>query len=154
MGKYYLTKKKLNEVREEYENIKEVRKNKLQIETPSVLHSEELNIEFVSFQEDLDILDSKIEKLEEVLNNFETIKPPPKKERDKVNIGAQVQVEARGNKDEFTIVGTLEADPNLGKISNESPVGKVLLGCKAGDEVVVFFPVKEIYKIKKIKYKF
>jgi len=46
----------------------------------------------------------------------------------------------------------LEANPSQGKISNESPVGKNLLGRKAGEEVVISSPIKVIYKIKKIKY--
>ena len=149
-----MTKEKLNEIKKEYEAIKEVRRNKSQIETPPVLHSEELNTEFVSFQEGLDILDSKIEQFEDILNNFEIIKLPLKKERNKVNIGAQVKVEANGNTYKFIIVGTLEADPGLDKISNESPVGKVLLNCEVGDEAVIFSPVKRIYKIKRIEYKF
>jgi transcription elongation factor GreA len=49
-------------------------------------------------------------------------------------------------------VGTLEANPALGKISNESPVGKALLGHKIGDEVLVSSPAKIAYKIKGIKY--
>ena len=57
-----------------------------------------------------------------------------------------------GQKDEFVIVGTLEANPALGKISNESPVGKALLGHKIGDEVVVSSPMKTTYKIRNIKY--
>ena len=55
-------------------------------------------------------------------------------------------------KDEFVIVGTLEANPALGKISNESPVGRAILGHKVGDAVVVSSPMKITYKIKNIKY--
>ncbi len=54
--------------------------------------------------------------------------------------------------DEYEIVGTLEANPALGKISNESPVGRALLGHKVGEEVVVQSPLKIKYKILKIKY--
>ena len=49
-------------------------------------------------------------------------------------------------------VGSAEADPLQGKISNESPVGRALLGHKVGDIVVVSSPVKTEYKIKSIKY--
>ena len=47
---------------------------------------------------------------------------------------------------------TLEADPTMGKISNESPVGKALLGHKIGDEILVSSPVGMKYKVKNIKY--
>jgi transcription elongation factor GreA len=50
------------------------------------------------------------------------------------------------------IVGTLEANPSEGKISNESPVGKALLGKKVGDEIVITSPINVKYKIKKIRY--
>ena len=65
-----------------------------------------------------------------------------------------VTVEIDGQLDEFTIVGTLESNPALGKISNECPVGKALLGKKVGDVVEVKTPiVKHKCKIIKIKYK-
>jgi len=51
-------------------------------------------------------------------------------ERTTVGLGAKVFVDINGRPNEFTIVGTLEADPSLGKISDESPVGKILLGKK------------------------
>ena len=150
--KYYLTRQKLEELRKEYQELRELRKIKSKKGAPSAFHSEELNIEFVSFQEDLGLLDSRIEEIENILNNFELIKPPAKKERDKVHLGAQVTVEVNGKDCEFTIVGTLETDPFSGKISNESPVGKALLGRKVGDEVVISFPTRMLCKIKKIKY--
>jgi len=62
-------------------------------------------------------------------------------------------VEINGKKDEFVITGTLEANPALGKISNESPVGKALLGHKIGDAVEIFFSHKNSIQNKKIKYK-
>jgi transcription elongation factor GreA len=69
-----------------------------------------------------------------------------------VGVGAKIRVDVAGQKEEFILVGTLEANPALGKISNESPVGKALLGHKIGDEVVVPSPVEIKYKIKNIKY--
>ena len=47
---------------------------------------------------------------------------------------------------------TMCANPSLGKISNESPVGKALMGHKVGEEVVISSPIKTVYKIKKIRY--
>ena len=68
-----------------------------------------------------------------------------------VELGSTVLVETNGGVDEFTIVGSLEADPNRGKISNESPVGKALLGAKVGDIVEIASTVKTVYKVKEIK---
>jgi len=152
METYYLSKEKLEEIRKEYESLKESRKKTSQEGVPFFLHSEEFDTDFVSFQESLDTLDLKITRLEEILKNFEIVKIPAEKERDKIQIGAIVTVEVNGSEDEFKIVGTLEANPTLGMVSNESPVGKALLGSKTGDEVAVFSPTKTIYKIKRIKY--
>jgi len=61
-------------------------------------------------------------------------------------------VEVDGQEDEFEIVGSLEANPSIGRISNESPVGKALLGHEVREEIVISSPVKTVYKIKDIKY--
>lgn len=69
-----------------------------------------------------------------------------------VNVGADVTVvDGDGKERVFTIVGSPEADPTSGRISNESPVGQALLGRKVGEEVAVSAPAGlRKYKIKKI----
>ena len=130
--KYYITKEKLVELKQNYEKFKKERRAKLDNESPSAFHSEELSAEFVSFQEDLDYLDDRIQQTERVLNNFEIIKQPVKQERDSVGFGSKVQVKINGKLNEFNVVGTLEADPSKNKISNESPIGRALFGKKKG----------------------
>jgi transcription elongation factor GreA len=67
---------------------------------------------------------------------------------DHVAIGSTVTVETDDGKQRFTIVGSAEADPRDGKISNESPVGRALLGHKKGEKVVVKVPAGDFaYKI-------
>ena len=100
----------------------------------------------------MSFLRSRITELKNILGNYELIKNPSKQNQNIVGLGAMVLVNVDGEKDEFLITGTLEANPSLGKISNESPVGKALMGHKVGDEVVVSSPIKTIYKVKKIKY--
>ena len=150
--KFYLTKKGLEDIKNEYKVLKDLRLAKTKGEVPKIWESEDLNPEYLSFQEDLSFLETRVVELENILKNVELIKHPSKEKSKTINLGATVVVEVEGDKDEFTIVGTLEANPSLGKISNESPVGKSLLGHKAGEEVVVSSPMKAIYKIKKIKY--
>jgi len=150
---FYLTKNGLKKLETEFQKLKELRRIKLGKEAPAAFFSEELNAEFVSFRDDMDLLDVKLEELEYILKNHEIIKPPLKEERDKIGLGATVAIEVGGEKDAFLMVGTLEAAPTLGRISNESPVGKALLGLKAGDEAVLSSPVKLVYKIKKVSYK-
>jgi len=150
--RFYLTKEGLEKIKKEYEDLKNLKLSKTKGEIPKILHSEELNSEYLSFQEDLSFLESRIVELGQILKNAELIKPPSKEKRNVIQLGAKVLVEVDGQKDELEIVGTLEANPTAGKISNESPVGKLLLGHKAGDAVLVSSPIKTTYKIKKIKY--
>ena len=150
---FYITKGKLQELKKEYEELLDFeRKKALGQEAPKILESEDLNPEFVSFQEDVGFLRSRIDELKNIIEHHELIKNPAKDKQGIVGIGAKVRIDVDGQKDEFTLVGTLEANPALGKISNESPVGRALLGHKIGDEVVVNSPVKITYKIKNIKY--
>jgi len=150
---FYITKVKLNELKKEYEKLLIVEHNKsLEQEAPKILESEDLNPEFVSFQEDVGFLRSRIDELKNIIDHHELIKNPAKDKQGVVGLGAKVNVAVDGQKDEFIIVGTLEANPALGKISNESPVGRALLGHKIGDEIFVSSPVKIAYKIKNIKY--
>jgi len=151
--KYYLTKEGIGKIKKEYKTLESLRLAKTKGDTPDIWESEDLNPEYLSFREDLDLLESKISELENVLKNAQLVKKPSKTKREEVSLGATVEVEVEGQKDNFTILGTLEADPMAGRISNESPVGKALLGHKVGETVEVSSPTKVIYKIKKIKYK-
>ncbi len=150
---YYITKTKLLELKKEYEQLAAFERNKiLGDESPKMLESEDVNLEFVSFQEDINSLRSRMDEIETVLANHELIKNPPKEHQSVVHLGAKVKIEVRGKENEVTILGTLEANPNLQHISNESPVGKALLGHKVGDEIMISSPHQVVYKIKKIKY--
>lgn len=150
--KFYLTKEGLERLKKEFQDLKNLKLLKTKGEIPKIWHSEDLNPEYLSFQEDLSFLESRIIELEYILKNAQLIKPPSKEKQNIIHLGAKVLVEVDGQKDEFEIVGTLEANPTVGKISNESPVGRILLGRKVGDAVLVSSPIKTIYKIKKIKY--
>lgn len=150
--KFYLTKEGLERTKKEYQDLKAIKFSKTKGEFPQAWQSEDLNPEYISFREDLSFLEARIADLECILKNAETIGAPSKDRQDIVDLGATVLVEVDGQKDEFKIVGTLEANPTLGKISNESPVGAALLGHQVGDEATVQSSVKTIYRIKKIKY--
>jgi len=69
-----------------------------------------------------------------------------------VALGSTVELESPDGRETFTIVGSAEARPAAGRISNESPVGRALLGKRAGDEVVVHLPngTDSTYTIKSI----
>lgn len=148
---FYLTEQGVKKIKEEYQNLWELKKVKMRLDVPPILHSEELDTEFVSYKEDMELLESRLEELDYILKHFKLI-TPPKEEKDRINIGSKVLLEVEGEKDELEIVGTIEANPALGKVSNESPVGKALLGHKQGDIVVIHATTKIAYKIIKVSY--
>jgi transcription elongation factor GreA len=150
---FYLTKAKLKELKKEYEELLVSEKHRAgQDEAPKLFESEDLNPDFVNFKENVDFLRNRIDELKNIFENCVIIKNPSKDKKDVIDLGAKVKIDIDGQKDEFVLVGTLEANPFLGKISNESPVGAALIGHKVGDEVVIPSPVKTVYKIKSIKY--
>ena len=154
---FYLTKEKLKELKKEYEVLKKLRAVKTRNEAPSILESEDINPEWLSFREDLDLLEMRLAEVENILKNVKIIRAPSKKNQAAVAIGATVFVEIDGEDDEFRIVGTLEADPAENKISDESPIGRALLGRKVGETAVIRVPAKapivnHSCKIKKIRY--
>jgi transcription elongation factor GreA len=150
--KFYLTKEGLGALKKEYEELQKIARSKIGEKVPETFHSEESNPEYIVYREDNELLQARLSDLEYILKNTELIKAPPRGKQKTIDLGATVLVETNGRTEELTIVGTLEANPSLGKISNESPVGRALLGHRAGEEITIFSPLKTIYKIKKLKY--
>jgi len=87
-------------------------------------------------------LEGRIQELEDILNNYQIIKDGANRNFDYVRIGDFVTVTEVGNNEEerYHLVGAAEADPVEGRISNESPLGKALLGAKKGDIVRINAP--------------
>ena len=111
------------------------------------------NAEYDAAKDEQRDIEARIEELEKILKNAEVV-VEDEVDSDKINIGCTVTVydEEFEEEMEFKIVGSTEANSLQGKISNESPVGKALLGREAGDEVVVETQAGEItYKVLKIE---
>ena len=111
------------------------------------------NSEYDQAREEQGKLETEILQIQAQLENCQII---TKEELDtsKVTVGATVEVydEEFDETLRFTIVGSTETNPEEGKISNESPVGKALIGAKKGDTVIVKSPAGEIkYKVMSIK---
>ncbi len=150
--RFFLSPEGLTRIKQEYENFKRLKFLKTSNELPQMMESEDLNADYLAMQEDISLLEAKIAEMEAVLKNARLIKAPPKEMQDIIDLGATVAVEVNGQKAELRLVGCLEADPDTGKISNESPVGKALLGHRAGEEVALAGSGKAVYKIKAVKY--
>lgn len=96
---------------------------------------------------ELEVVNSKIASIEEVLENFEIINGHPS--TTSVQVGSKVKIKISGNSERtFHIVGELEADPTANKISSESPLGLALMGKKLHDQFDVDAPAGKLtYKI-------
>jgi len=94
------------------------------------------NAEYISAKEMLRNIDKRLRFLEKIINNSDVINID-ELPHDRVNFGSQVVVLNQDSEEEktFIIVGTFETNPSLNKISNISPLGRVLLGKNVGDEV-------------------
>lgn len=106
------------------------------------------NAEYDAARSEQGLVETRIAEIEDILQNAELIKAGDK---EIVSLGSKVVLEADGKKYEYTVVGSVEADPLSGKISNESPLGLALLDKKVGDTANITTPKGEIvYKIVEI----
>ena len=105
------------------------------------------NAEYSSARQEQERVEGRIAEIEAILQNVEIIKKP--RGDSKVQLGSFVKLQNGGGQaKEFRVVGTVEADPMHGKISDESPIGQALLGKKEGEEVEIKTPIETAtYKI-------
>jgi transcription elongation factor GreA len=107
------------------------------------------NAEYEDAKNEQAFVEGRIIQLETLIKNATII--DENHSTDHVQIGSTVSVESTDGTETFTIVGSTEAKPAEGRISNESPVGRALLGRKKGDKVVVKVPAGDFtYKITSI----
>ncbi len=108
------------------------------------------NMEYTAARQDQERNESRVAEIEHILKNVQVITAP--KGDSKVVLGSTIRLKSEdGKTKEFQVVGTVEADPLNGKISDESPIGKALMGKKEGDEVEIKTPVETAtYKIDDI----
>lgn len=107
------------------------------------------NAEYQTAREEQDRLEARISELQHVLQNSQIIKKP--KNDGHVRLGSSVALKNAGKPLHFQVVGTMEADPAHGKISDESPIGKALLGKQVGDKAEIKTPAGvHAYKITQI----
>lgn len=100
------------------------------------------NAEYEDAKQEQSFLEGRIATLEAQLKNAEVIQH--ENGADKVGIGSKVVIKGADGEETFTIVGSAEASPREGRISNESPVGVALMGRKKGDKVTVDAPAGPI----------
>ncbi len=148
-----LTAEGLKKLRTEFEELVKFRRPAVieRVKTAREMGDLTENSEYDAAKEEQAQLETRIVELEKILNNVQLITKTEVKP-DFVIIGSTVVVEINDEVHEFSIVGSLEADPVNKNISNESPVGKAILGAKIGDLMeVTVGPVKSRVKVLEIK---
>ena len=141
--KVVLTYEGLKRMEEELEDLKTVRRKEVAEKIKEARGQGDLseNAEYDADKEEQAEIEARIVVLEKMLRNAEVI-DDEEVSSDIISIGSKVKIYDLEfeEEEEYSIVGSAEADPMTGKISNESPVGKALLGHKLGDLVTVETP--------------
>ena len=153
--KVVMTYDGLKKMEQELENLKTVRRKEVAEKIKEARGQGDLseNAEYDDAKEEQGEIESRIVQLENLLRNAEVIDEDVLK-MDVVNLGSKVTVlDVEFDEEmEYTIVGSTEADPMNGRISNESPLGMALLGQKVGATVMADTPDGEVaFKILNIQ---
>jgi len=138
----YLTAEGIKKLRQELDHLRVTERKGLADRLRSAIEMGDLseNADYIKAKEDQAFIEGRIQELEETLKHAKVIKPG-ENESGIVKIGSTVIVKEEGYPEEtFYIVGSKEADPQNGKISYESPIGKNLLNHSEGDIVRVETP--------------
>ena len=146
----FLTPNGYEKVRQDLERLRIVRRpqiiKRLQeaLDQASAQASAIENPDYEAAKNEQAFVEGRILQLEQILNTAVIIEGPPTK--DVIGLGSKVTITEGedGPAEQYSIVGSVEADPGRGFISNESPLGRALMGHKVGDQVIVSAPVGDI----------
>jgi transcription elongation factor GreA len=147
----YLSKDGLEKLRAELDEMGSVKRTEIAQRIHDAKEHGDLseNAEYEDAKNEQAFVEGRIQTLEALIKNATIIEENTS--TDHVQIGSTVSVESPDGAETFTIVGSAEAKPTDGKISNESPVGRALLGKKKGEKVVVRVPAGDFtYRIVSI----
>jgi transcription elongation factor GreA len=151
--KVYLTKEGYEKLKQELENLLGNERKAIaeRIKTAKEYGDLSENSEYSDAKDQQSFVEGRILEVEHLLKNAEIIDDEHLNCSD-IKLGCTVHLEAEDKNLKYKIVGSTEADPLKGLISNESPIGKALLGKKKGDLVEVTVPAGIMkYKVSDIK---
>jgi transcription elongation factor GreA len=138
-----MTKDGIQRVEKELEHLRSVRRPEVaeRIHEAKELASAQNNAEYEEAKNEQAFVEGRIMTLEHLLQNATLIDEEAAHHATRIQLGSKVKLEdGDGKPMEYTIVGAAEARPTEGMISNESPVGRSLLGKRVGDEVQIQVP--------------
>ena len=141
MPSSYLTQEGYDRLQKELEYLRTEKRAEVADRLRNAMEDGELieNAELEAAKNEQSFVEGRIKELEILLANAKLIEENASV--DNIQVGSKVKVREEGlDPEEYVIVGHAEADPRLGRISNESPLGKALLNHKAGDKVKVEAP--------------
>ena len=150
--KYLLTPEGLQKLNEELKTlISEKRKEIIERISEAAAHGDlSENADYAQAREEQSFIEGRVLEIEDIIKNAEII--TQNSHGSTVTIGSTVDVKINGQEKKYTIVGSNEANPKEGKISNESLVGNALLGRKAHEKFKVTAPAGEMdYEIVSIE---
>lgn len=153
--KNLLTYEGLKKLEDELHDLKVIKRKEVAEKIKEAREQGDLseNAEYDAAKDEQRDIEARIEEIEKILKNAEVV-VEDEVDLDKISVGCSVKVyDCEYDEEmEFKIVGSTEANSLKGKISNESPVGKALIGAKTGDTVTVETQVGEVqYKVLDIK---
>jgi transcription elongation factor GreA len=141
-----VTREGLERLRSELKELKEVRRPAVVAALAEARSHGDLreNAGYDAAKHDQAMTEKRIADLDALLRHAVVIDEDAENGGEEVRIGSTVVVEVEGDEERYTIVGAIEAKPAQGLISNESPVGRALLGLRPGDEAVAVTPHGEM----------
>jgi transcription elongation factor GreA len=148
----YISEEGLAKLRAELEELVNIRRQEIATRIHDAKEHGDLaeNAEYEDAKNEQAFVEGQIQRLEALVKNAIII--DNNHATDHVQVGSTVKVRDDDGTQVFTIVGSTEANPAEGKISNESPVGHALLGKRKGDKVVVHVPAGDFsYTIVEIR---
>ncbi|MBI5465943.1 MAG: transcription elongation factor GreA [Candidatus Kerfeldbacteria bacterium] len=148
----YVTKEGLQKLKEELKELKTVKRKEIawRIQEAKELGDLSENAEYAEAKNEQAFIEGRIIEIENMLKNVAVITSG--QADGFVRVGSTITLKYDSSERQYTIVGSNEADPSKGLISNESPLGQAFLGCKVGDTVDVKVPAGVVkYKIVAIK---
>jgi transcription elongation factor GreA len=139
---FHLTQQGVNELKKEIDELVALRSEIAnRIKTAREFGDLSENMEYSAARQDQERNEARIAEIDHILSNVQIITAP--KNDSKVMLGSKVKLKsAAGKTKEFQVVGTVEADPLNGKISDESPIGQALMGKKEGEKIEIKTPAE------------
>ncbi len=136
---HYLSSEKFQELTDELKNLKMVKRRETaaKIESAKALGDLSENAEYHEAKNEMAFIEGRVQEIESILKNYSIIETGGSST---VRVGSTIEAEAQGKSRTYKIVGSNEADPAQGFISNESPIGKAFLGHNKGETVEVATP--------------